>query len=260
MPDDGRETWLRFLAWLPTAEPRGDVELMLRQHREWLAAHGATEDEAHGAMRDIMRRLNEGGEGWRLLFDKIYASPQPVFRTSANALLAQVATSRRPGRALDVCMGEGRNTVFLAQQGWRTTGIDVSSEGLDQARRRAADASVELTLIQERADAFDYASQRWDLISVCYAPVPITDPAYVARLTQTLEPGGVVVVESFASDREERVRKPVDIDPRDLRDAFAGFAIEELQDVIDVPDWAQQAERVVRMVAEKLVTSGDQPG
>jgi SAM-dependent methyltransferase len=228
---------------------------MLRQHREWLAAHGATEDEAHGAMRDIMRRLNYGDEGWPLLFDKIYASTQPVFRTSANALLARVATSRSPGRALDVCMGEGRTTVFLAEHGWRTTGIDVSSEGLARARRRAADANVQLTLVQASADAFDYASQRWDLILVCYAPVPITVPAYVARLTQTLEPGGVVVVESFGSDREERVRKPVDIDPRDLREAFAGFAIERLEDVIDVPDWADEAERVVRMVAEKPVAN-----
>jgi SAM-dependent methyltransferase len=154
-------------------------------------------------------------------------------------------------------MGEGRNTVFLAQQGWRTTGIDVSSEGLDQARQRAADANVELTLIQESADAFDYASQGWELISFLYAPVPITDPAFVARATTALRPGGVVVVESFASDREAPRRKPVDIDPRDLREAFIGFNIERLEDVIDVPDWAQEAERMVRMVAEKPAMSGE---
>jgi hypothetical protein len=59
----------------------------------------------------------------------------------------------------------------------------------------------------------------------------------------------VVVVESFASDRDEQRRRPVDIDPRDLRAAFAGFDLERLDDVVDRPDWADAPERMVRMVA-----------
>lgn len=261
MTIDELQTWQQFLDWLPGATPRGGVEEMMRAYRAWIAERGASEEEAHHAIGVIMRRLNDPEQkttdAWRLLFDKVFTSSDPEFRTEPNALLAAVAASRPPGRALDVCMGEGRNTVFLAEHGWQTTGVDVSTEGLARARERARTAGVTVSIVQRSAIEFDYGREAWDLISFLYAPVPITDPAFVAWATAALRPGGVVVVESFASDREAPRRKPVDIDPRDLREAFAGFKIERLEDVIDVPDWAQEAERMVRMVAEKPAASGE---
>lgn len=249
------DVWQQFLTWLRSAEPRGDVEGMLRQYRGSLLDSGGNEDEAHHAIGVIMRRLNDPEqktvEAWGLLFDKVFSSSDPAFRITANALLAEVASGRTPGRALDVCMGEGRNTVFLAEHGWQATGIDVSAEGIARARQRAAAAGVTVTTVHASAAEFDYSRQAWDLISFLYAPVPITNRDFVARATATLAPGGVVVVESFASDREQLRRKPVDIDPRDLRAAFAGFDIQRLDDVVDRPDWADAPERMVRMVAAK---------
>jgi SAM-dependent methyltransferase len=247
------ESWEHFLAWLREAPARGGVEELLREYRASLIGRGQSEEDAHRAIGMIMRRLNDPGQqttrAWALLFDRVYSAADPAFRTAPNALLAAVASSRRPGRALDVCMGEGRNAVFLAQQGWDTAGIDLSTQGLARARARAADARVSLTIIEGSAIEFDYDSERWDLISFLYAPVPITDPAFVSRATASLRAGGVVVVESFASDRDEQRRRPVDIDPRDLRAAFAGFDLERLDDVVDRPDWADAPERMVRMVA-----------
>jgi 2-polyprenyl-3-methyl-5-hydroxy-6-metoxy-1,4-benzoquinol methylase len=37
--------------------------------------------------------------------------------------------ARKPGRALDIGMGQGRNSVFLALKGWDVTGFDISDEG-----------------------------------------------------------------------------------------------------------------------------------
>jgi SAM-dependent methyltransferase len=250
------EIWERFVGWLTDAPAKGGVEEMLRDYRGWMVAQqGSSEEAAHRAIGVIMRRLNHPGQqttsAWALLFDKVFSSAEPAFRTTPNALLADVAGARPPGRALDVCMGEGRNAVFLAQHGWNTTGVDLSKEGLARAQDRAAQAGVSLTAIEGAASEFDFGSQAWDLISFLYAPVPISDPQFVARATATLNGGGVVVVESFASDREQQRRKPVDIDPRDLRVAFAGFEIERLDDVVDRPDWADAPERMVRMVAIK---------
>ncbi len=122
-----------------------------------------------------------------------------------------------------------------------------------KATSRECCTSIERGSAPAKTKTFDYAQQAWDLISVLYAPVPITDPSYVARMTSTLVSGGVVVVESFASDRDARRRKPVDIDPAELRDAFValGFRLDRLQDVVERPDWAVAPERMVRMVAVK---------
>ncbi|HET8586736.1 MAG TPA: methyltransferase domain-containing protein [Candidatus Limnocylindria bacterium] len=250
-----QRTWDGFLAWLQDAPARGGVEELLRDYRASLIQRGRSEEDAQQAIGIVMRRLNDPQQqtigAWALLFDKVFASEQPAFQTERNALLAAVVDRRPPGRALDVCMGEGRNAIFLATRGWRTTGVDVSSEGIARARERAAVARVDVTLVQRPATEFDFGRQAWDLISFLYAPVPITDPGFVARASATLTPGGVVVVESFASDREQARRKPVDIDPRDLRAAFAGFEIERLDDIVDRPDWADAPERMVRMVAVK---------
>lgn len=249
------QAWQQFLDWLPGATPRGGVEEMLREYRAWTAERGSSDEDAHHAIGVIMRRLNDPDQkttrAWRLLFDKVFSSNDPVFRTGPNALLVAVASSRTPGRSLDVCMGEGRNTVFLAEQGWQATGVDLSTEGLARARDRARAAGVTVTFVEGSAMEFDYDREAWDLVSFLYAPVPITEPAFVERATSTLRPGGAVVVESFASDRDAARRKPVDIDPRDLREAFAGFDIQRLDDIVDVPDWADAPERMVRMVAAK---------
>ena len=46
------------------------------------------------------------------------------FNRSPNSLLTQAVAGRQPGKALDVGMGEGRNAIYLAKQGWQVTGID----------------------------------------------------------------------------------------------------------------------------------------
>jgi SAM-dependent methyltransferase len=251
MPDELTPEWRRFLNWLPGAQPMGSVEPMLQQYRDWLQGQGAREEDARAAIGSVMRFMKEREEAWAPLFDRIYASDAPRFRTEANALLVEAVAGRTPGRALDVCTGEGRNAVWLAEQGWEVTGFDVSAEGIAAARRRAEATGVPGTFLKQSAAEFDYASQAWDLVAVFYAPVPLTDAAYLEQLDTALAPDGLIVVESFASDLDAPRRRPVDIDPAALRAAFVGFEIERLDDVVDRPDWVDQPERLVRMIARK---------
>ena len=48
------------------------------------------------------------------------------------------------GRVLDVPCGHGRHSIELARRGFRVTGVDLSSEEIDEARRRARAAHVEV--------------------------------------------------------------------------------------------------------------------
>ena len=51
------------------------------------------------------------------------------FNPAPNKFLVEMVKGRKPGLALDVAMGQGRNALYLASQGWRVTGIDISDEG-----------------------------------------------------------------------------------------------------------------------------------
>ncbi|MBP7775492.1 MAG: class I SAM-dependent methyltransferase [Acidobacteria bacterium] len=195
--------------------------------------------------------MRERTDAWPLMFDNIYASKSPNFDTRPNALLVAAIEGRPPGRALDIGMGQGRNAVALAAKGWAVTGVDVSAEGLAVARAQAARAGLTITAVQDTVEHFDAGTNRWDVIAVIYGPGVIADPDYVARLHRSLRPGGIVVVESFASDRSELQRRPVDVDPDELRRAFAGFRILTFEDAKGVSDWDPQTTRLVRLVAQK---------
>ena len=78
---------------------------------------------------------------------------------------------------------------------------------------------------QGRNSVFDYGTAQWDLIVITYQPFPVSGARYVLRLLGALPQGGLVVMESFASDRGAASRCPVDIDPADLLRAMLGFRI-----------------------------------
>ena len=85
------------------------------------------------------------------------------FKHEPNQLLIDSVRGVTPGAALDVAMGQGRNALYLASQGWKVTGVDISDEGIAQARAEADKRSLSLATIRQDADAFDYGTERWDL-------------------------------------------------------------------------------------------------
>jgi 2-polyprenyl-3-methyl-5-hydroxy-6-metoxy-1,4-benzoquinol methylase len=244
-------SWLRFLSWLKAAPPASGPLEILQGYQAKVKADGHPPAEAGREVGVVMRLMRDRNDAWPLMFDRIYASATPSFDTKPNALLMTAIEGRAAGRALDVGMGQGRNAVALAVKGWRVTGFDVSAEGLAVARAQAARAGVTITALQESDADFDLGTDQWDLVAVIYGPGVIAGPAYVARLERALRPGGLVVVETFASDRSAAQRRPVDLDPAELLRAFAAFRIVRFEDTEGVSDWDPQTTRLVRLVAQK---------
>ncbi len=244
------KVWEQFLAWLPSAEPSTDPGNLFGQYRSRLMALSLMDGEVDGYLAVVANNMRTRSDGWRVMFNNIYASSTPGFSTAPNALLMATVEARKPGRALDVGMGEGRNTVFLALKGWDVTGFEISDEGVTIAQRNARAAGVNITALLASNETFDLGQAQWDLIVATYAPFSLTTADYVQRLHGSLTPGGLVVVESFASDANASFRRPVDIDPTDLRRAFDSFRILYFEDTVAVPDWAREKTRLVRLVAE----------
>jgi SAM-dependent methyltransferase len=244
--------WQQFLQWLPSAPPVDSPGALFNQYRSHLISAGASAAEAARQL-DIIRRLHrERPDAWRVMFNNIYSSSTPGFSMQPNALLKSTVEGRKPGRALDIGMGQGRNSVFLAMKGWDVTGFDISDEGLAVTRKNAERAGVKLNAIRETDEAFDYGSERWDLIVFMYEPFPITSPAYVERLRRSMRSGALIVIESTAQDATTFNWRSTGIDPGQLLATFKDFRLLHFEDTVAVSDWSGRARtRIVRKVAEK---------
>ena len=98
-----------------------------------------------------------------------------------------------PGNAaLDVACGEGRNSVFLATNGFRVTGLDISEVGLAKAAARARVGGVEVNFI--RVDLDDYEiDERYDLI----INFNFLLRELIPQEMQALNPGGVLLFDTI---------------------------------------------------------------
>ena len=86
-----------------------------------------------------------------------FSPPEYIFGTAPNAFLASKAHLLQPGqRALCVADGEGRNSVWLAEQGLEVSAFDFSPRGVDKAQRLAAERGVRVRY--EVASVYDW---RW---------------------------------------------------------------------------------------------------
>ena len=63
-----------------------------------------------------------GSRGPAAIFDQIYSSSEPPFNAEPCAFLARAVENVAPGKALDVAMGQGCNSLLLARKGWQVTG------------------------------------------------------------------------------------------------------------------------------------------
>jgi SAM-dependent methyltransferase len=162
-------------------------------------------------------------KGVELLWNNVYASSDPIFVQTPTALVVSPVEGRSPGRALDVGMGQGRNSDFLAARGWEVTGFDPSDEGTRIARSNAEKGGVKLRAVVARDDDFDYGSNQWDLIVVTYVRDPNSDDA--KRFWQALKPGGIVIYGNGSDEHNDVLR------------SFLDFRIVHFEDVMATPDW-----------------------
>jgi cyclopropane fatty-acyl-phospholipid synthase-like methyltransferase len=135
-----------------------------------------------------------------------YATDDYIFGTAPNVFLASQAALIRPGmRALAVADGEGRNGVWLAEQGASVHAIDVSAAALAKAKRLAAQRGV--VLETEQADLLDWSwpEAAYDLVAaifIQFAPPPERD-RIVAGIRRTLRPGGVLILQGYTPKQVE---------------------------------------------------------
>jgi SAM-dependent methyltransferase len=245
---DQDRIWSDYIEWY-RRQPVSVTDLRA-PYIDYLKSTGIAEAEIQERARIVERLSRERREELHpAFFDRTYAS-DARFNTEPNALLAEAVRGVKPGRALDIDMGQGRNSVFLAGKGWDVTGFDFSAEGVRAANQAAAKAGVRITAVKQRHEDFDFGRDKWDLILMSYTWVPLREP-FVTRIIDSLKPGGLLVFEHMMDESGSERAAAWLPGPNGLLQVFGRLRILRYEDTRAQADWSWRPERLARLVAQK---------
>jgi SAM-dependent methyltransferase len=127
-------------------------------------------------------------------WDEKYSSAELVWGIRPNRWVEQELGALPPGVALDLACGEGRNALWLAEQGWRVTGVDFSPVALEKARKLESRTGADVTWVC--ADVLSYRAEApVHLALLCYLQVAQAERRQVMRAAAAaVAAGGTMLV------------------------------------------------------------------
>jgi SAM-dependent methyltransferase len=119
--------------------------------------------------------------------------------------VAQVLVDRAgagPGsELLDVATGNGNVAIAAAAAGARVTGLDITPELLDAARRRAAETGAEIDFIEGDAEQLPFAEDSFDVVTLCFGVMFAPRQELAAReMTRVARPGATIALAAWTPD------------------------------------------------------------
>ena len=135
------------------------------------------------------------------------------------------------GKVLDIAMGEGRNGVYLATQGFEVLGLDISEKGLAKAHNLAKKNNVTIETKVVDLESFTLEPNSYDVILCTY----YMQKDLFKQFQSALKPGGMIVVETYNVDYLKYVRfsRKWALDINELRNIFKGLRVIRYQDYDD---------------------------
>jgi len=125
-----------------------------------------------------------------------YAGPDYAFGKAPNYFLASCRPLLpRAGRALAVADGEGRNGVWLAEQGLDVVSLDFSPAAQKKARALARERGVEVAVVAADVHRWAYPDSAFDVVAEIFTQ--FSSPAERAVMRRALKPGGLLIVEGY---------------------------------------------------------------
>ena len=137
------------------------------------------------------------------MWDVRYSEEGYAYGVEPNDFLKESWSSLgipRNSKCLVLAEGEGRNAVFLAEQGMEVTAVDSSKIGLKKAQELAEQRGVKIKTIQADLAEFDFGSTKnnWDAVVMIFGhfPPPIRTRVLEA-IPELLKPGGYFLTECY---------------------------------------------------------------
>lgn len=152
-------------------------------------------------MDDASPAATPTGANPALFWERHYRSQRPG-TARVNPLLAETVSPLRPGAALDLGCGAGGDTLWLAQQGWQVTAVDISTTAVERVRESARELGVAHRVTAEQHDLADsFPAGRFDLVSAQYfhTPFAMSRSRVLRTAASALRPGGLLLIVDHGS-------------------------------------------------------------
>lgn len=166
----------------------------------------------------------------KIRWDKKYATEKYLFGQEAIPFLQNHVGLLPKGQVLDLAIGEGRNGIFLATQGFDVTGVDISEEGLKKAQALAAKHGVTITTVVADLETYKIPANTFDVIICTYYLQRDLFP----RIAAALKPGGMALIETYTMDHLQyrpRFNKAYLLEPNELLTMLPGLRVLRYQEV-----------------------------
>jgi cyclopropane fatty-acyl-phospholipid synthase-like methyltransferase len=135
-----------------------------------------------------------------------FAAPGYLFGTAPNTFLKHHAHLLKKGeKALSIADGEGRNGVFMAEQGLEVLSIDFSPLAQEKARKLAAERGVRLKVEQVDILNWDWPAEAFDVIAAIFFQFagPEGRTKIFGGIKKALKPGGLLLLEGYGPKQLE---------------------------------------------------------
>ena len=135
------------------------------------------------------------------------------------------------GKVVDIAMGEGRNGVYLATQGFDVLGLDISEKGLKKAHNLAKKNNTTIETKVVDLENYQLQPNSYDVIVCTY----YMDRDLYRQFESALKPGGMIVVETYNIDylKYAKFSRKWALDTNELLDLFKGLRVIRYQDFDD---------------------------
>lgn len=138
------------------------------------------------------------------MWDERYAEGEYAYGKQPNDFLVENFKVIPKGKVLSLAEGEGRNAVFLAQQGYDVTAVDGSSVGLEKAQKLAQEKGVKITTIQADLDSYEIEANTWDGIISIFCPLTESQRQWIhQQVVAGLKENGVYLIEAYTPEQVE---------------------------------------------------------
>ncbi|MDP1683422.1 MAG: class I SAM-dependent methyltransferase [Burkholderiales bacterium] len=139
-------------------------------------------------------------------WDEVYAAPDYIFGKAPNAFLVSQQALLKPGyRALAVADGEGRNGVWLAEQGLDVLSVEYSLPAVEKAKQLAQERGVVLAFEVADVLTWNWPVNAYDIVAAIF--IQFASPADRATLFQhikaALKPGGYLIMQGYTPKQLE---------------------------------------------------------
>ncbi|TFV94270.1 class I SAM-dependent methyltransferase [Algoriphagus kandeliae] len=156
-------------------------------------------------------------------WDERYAAEDYVYGKEPNRFFQAKLLDLKPGKALFPAEGEGRNSVFAAENGWEVFAFDISDSARMKAERLAAERGVTIHYQVGTLDQMKFEPESFDLLVLIFAHFPgdIRHSLH-QNLLRLLKPGGTLILEAFSKEHlEYNSINPKAGGPKDVKMLFS---------------------------------------